>query len=234
MLHSPTPPIVIRLYWGATLGLLTAALLIAAFYAPVESTMGLTQKIFYLHLPVAVNTFLAAFVAFIGAAAHLWTRRRIWDDLAHAAAQVTVLFCSVVLLTGMIWARSAWGHWWTWSPRLTFSFLLWLLYVVYLVLRPSIDSPERRALVCSVYAIVAFLDVPLVYLSVKLLPDIHPSSISLSPAMRNTLLFWFVPITMLCAGLIAARFSLTRRLAPIEPGIDTRPPRLAHAAEIRS
>jgi heme exporter protein C len=134
----------------------------------------------------------------------------------------------------MIWARSAWGHWWTWSPRLTFSFLLWLLYAVYLVLRPSIDSPERRALVCSVYAVVAFLDVPLVYLSVKLLPDIHPSSISLAPAMRHTLIFWFVPITLLCAGLIGARFSLSRRLASADADIAPGPAPLAHAAGTRS
>lgn len=222
------PPIFVRVYWGLTLAFLVAAILVAALYAPIESTMGVTQKIFYVHLPAAVNTFLAAFVAFVGAVAHVWTRRRVWDQLAHAAALVTVLFCTVVLFTGMVWARSAWGYWWTWSPRLTFSFLLWLLYAAYLVLRPSIESPERRALVCSVYAIVAFLDVPLVYLSVKLLPDIHPSSVTLAPAMRHTLLVWFVPVTMLCAGLIAARFSLSHRLAPdTAPEASTRP--LLHA-----
>jgi heme exporter protein C len=194
------------MYWGLTLVLLAAAVLVAGFYAPVESTMGVAQKIFYLHLPAAVNTFVAAFVAFVGAVAHIWTRRRVWDDLAHAAAVVTVVFCTVVLLTGMVWARYAWGYWWTWSPRLTFSLLLWLLYVAYLVLRPNIESPERRGLICSVYAIVAFLDVPLVYLSVKLLPDIHPSSVTLAPAMRHTLLVWFVPVTMVCGGLIAAGF----------------------------
>jgi heme exporter protein C len=115
----------------------------------------------------------------------------------------------------MIWGKSAWGHWWTWTSwRLTFSLVLWLLYVVYLMIRPAIESPRRRAVVCAVYGIAAFLDVPLVYLSVKLLPEtVHPESISLGePAMRLTLLAWFVPITLLMAGLVFARFRLNRRL----------------------
>jgi heme exporter protein C len=223
-------PIFVRIYWIATLALLAGAILMAAYYAPVEATMGLPQKIFYLHLPAALNTFFAAFVAFIAAIGYLWTRRAVWDDLADAAARVTVLFCSVVLLTGMIWARSAWGYWWTWSPRLTFSLLLWLLYVVYLVLRPSIESPERRALVSSVYAIVAFLDVPLVYLSVRLLPDIHPTSVELAPSMEHTLLVWMAPVTMLCAGLIAARFALTQRTTRREDAGGALAPSALHPA----
>jgi heme exporter protein C len=208
-----------RLYWAATLGLLTAAVATAVFYAPVESTMGPVQKVFYLHMPAATNTFLACFVVFGASIGYIWQRRACWDDLAHAAAQVSVIFSSVVLLTGMVWARSAWGHWWTWSPRLTFSLGLWLLFVVYLAIRPSIESPQRRALVCAVYGIIAFLDVPLVYLSTKLLKDIHPASISLEPAMEHTLLLWLVAVTMLCTGLIAARFKLNVRARALgQPG----------------
>lgn len=202
---------VVPMYWVVTLGLLGAAVGMAAFYAPTEETMGPVQKVFYLHLPVALNTFALCGVVFIGSLGYIWQRDAVWDDLAHAAAQVAVIFCSVVLLTGMCWARTAWGHWWTWSPRLTFSLVLWLLYVVYLMVRPSIESGERRALVCAVYGIVAFLDVPLVYLSVKLLPDIHPAEIQLAPAMQATLYFWYVPITMLAVGLIWGRFALNVR-----------------------
>ena len=200
-------------YWGITLALFAAATAMAIFYAPIEATMGPVQKIFYLHLPAAMCMFLATFVVFIASIGYIWTRRRLWDNLAHAAALVAVVFCTVVLVTGMIWARSAWGHWWTWSPRLTFSLILWLLYVAYLILRPSIDSPQRRALVCAVYGAVAFLDVPLVYLSVKLLPDIHPASVALSAPMQQTLLFSFVPVTMVCGGLIWARFRAAERQA---------------------
>jgi heme exporter protein C len=115
-----------------------------------------------------------------------------------------------VLATGMIWGHSAWGAWWTWSPRLTFSLMLWLLYAVYLIVRSSIESPQRRAIVCAVYGLTAFLDVPIVYLSSKLLPDVHPSSIQLITPMKLTLLAWFVPVTMIAAGLVVARFSLNR------------------------
>ena len=139
-----------------------------------------------------------------------------WDDLAAASGKIAALFCTIVLLTGMIWGRSAWGHWWTWSPRLTFSLVLWLLYIVYLMIRPSIESPQRRAVVSAVYGIAAFLDVPIVYLSTKLMTDIHPTNITLAPEMKTTLLFWFVPITMLCIGLIKVRYGLNRQHRLIE------------------
>jgi heme exporter protein C len=204
------------LYWLGTLVLLVIALAMCIWYAPVEATMGPVQKILYLHLPVALNTFVAAGVVFIASIGYVWSRERIWDDLAQAAARVAVLYSLVVLITGMIWARSAWGHWWTWSPRLTFSLVLWLLYTAYLLIRPRMESPQRRALVCAVYGIIAFLDVPLVYMSVKLLPDIHPSSVELTREMRDTLLVWCMPITMLSAGLIWGRYSMARRESAAE------------------
>ena len=198
-------------YW-ALAGLSFAAAIYNVFCnTPDEATMGTIQKIFYFHLPLAINTFLACTVVFIGNIGYLWQRRTVWDDLSSAAANVAVLLCSGVLLTGMIWGRSAWGQWWTWSPRLTFSFLLWLLYVVYLMVRTSVTSPQRRAVVSAVYGIVAFLDVPLVYLSARLLPDIHPGHVELAPAMQLTLAFCFVPMTLLAAGLIVLRFKLNRR-----------------------
>ncbi len=202
---------IMAVYWLATAALFTAAVVLVFVWTPVESTMGIVQKIFYLHLPVAINTFAACLVTFIAGVGYLWQRRQVWDDLAVSSAKIAVLLCSVVLLTGMIWGHSAWGVWWTWSPRLTFSLVLWLLYVAYLVIRPSIESRQRRALVSAVYAVVAFLDVPLVYLSVKLMPEIHPSSITLAPPMKLTLLLCFVPVTMLSAGLIVSRFIMQRQ-----------------------
>ncbi len=197
-------------YWLATTILFAASIVLVFAWTPVEQTMGVVQKIFYLHLPVAINTFLACLVSFIASVGYLWQRRQVWDDLAVSSAKMAVLLCGIVLLTGMIWGHSAWGVWWTWSPRLTFSLVLWLLYVAYLVIRPSIESRERRALVSAVYGVVAFLDVPLVYLSVKLMPDIHPSSIALSTEMKLTLLACMVPVTLLSVGLIALRFRLQR------------------------
>lgn len=197
------------LYWIATISLLIVAVSMSIWYAPIESTMGPIQKIFYLHLPSAMNTFFAAFVVFAAGLGYVWTRDERWDMLADAAARVAVLFCTIVLCTGVIWAHEAWGRWWTWSPRLTFSLIMLLLYVVYLAMRSAIESPRRRAVVCAVYGVLAFLDVPLVYLSVKLLPDIHPSSIELEPAMAMTLAVWFVPISLICIGLIGGRYLLS-------------------------
>jgi len=200
-----------RLYWLGTFALLAVALATLLTYTPTEATMGPIQKIFYLHLPVAISTFLACLVAFIASIAYLTQRRPVWDDLAAASARISVQLCSVVLLTGMIWGKSAWGQWWTWSPRLTFSLVLWLLYVVYLTIRMSIESPQRRAVISAVYAILAFLDVPLVYLSVRLMPDIHPTSITLAPPMKVTLILWFAAVLPLTAGLIVLKFKSNQR-----------------------
>ncbi len=200
--------IYVRAYWIVTVVAFMAAIAMLVMYTPDDKEMGVLQKVFYLHLPVAVNTFCAAMIVFIASIGYLWQRCRWWDDLASAAGIVTVLFCTVVLLTGMIWGRGAWHVWWTWSPRLTLSLVLWLLYVVYLLIRPSIDSPQRRATVSAVYGIIAFLDVPLVYLSVKLMEDLHPSSIELALQMKITVLVWFVPVTLLAGGLIVTRYRL--------------------------
>jgi heme exporter protein C len=201
----------IAVYWGTAALTLGVAVGLMLFYAPVEATMGSIQKIFYVHLPSAINTFVACAVVFVASIGYLGTRKDSWDDLAAAAAKVAVVFCSIVLITGMFWAKQAWGTWWTWSPRLTFSLLLWLLYVVYLINRSSIDSGRRRAVVSAVYGVVAFLDVPLVYLSARLLPDIHPTAMSMDVRMKLTLAFWFIPITLVNAGFIAAGYAIERR-----------------------
>jgi heme exporter protein C len=198
-------------YWLATFALFGVAIGLVALYAPTEQSMGPIQKIFYLHLPVAISTFLACAVSFGASIAYLAGRDSKWDDLAAASARVAVQLCAVVLLTGMIWGRSAWGVWWTWSPRLTFSLILFLLYVVYLMVRMSIESSQRRAVVAAVYSIIAFLDVPLVYLSARLMPDVHPASIELAAPMKLTLLAWFPPVLLLTAGLIVLKTNLNRR-----------------------
>ena len=174
--------------------------------------MGPIQKIFYLHLPSAINAFVACLVAFAGGVGYLLQRKMQWDDLSAAGAKIAAVMCTIVLVTGMIWGRVAWNTWWAWTPRLTFSLLLWLLYVVYLVIRSAIPSPSRRATVSAVYAVAAFLDVPLVYLSVRLMPaPLHPVSVTMLPAMKLTLAASFVPVTLVTVGLIAAARSANRR-----------------------
>jgi heme exporter protein C len=214
------------LYWTATAAAFTAATAMAVSYAPTEATMGPIQKVFYVHLPSAINTFVAFLVVFVASVGYLVQRKGWWDDLGAAAAKAGVLLCTVVLATGMIWGKGAWGAWWTWSPRLTFSLLLWLLYVVYLLVRTSIDSEQRRAVVAAAYGVVAFLDVPLVYLSARLLPDIHPASITLAHEMKLTLGFWFIPVTLLNVGFIVTGYAINARRRAARPvaGVEgTRP-----------
>lgn len=204
--------ILVGTYLAVTVAAFATAIAVLLTYTPTEVSMGAIQKVFYVHLPLAINTFLAALVVFISSIGYLAQRKSGWDDLAASAAKVAVLYCTGVLLTGMIWGRSAWGQWWTWSPRLTFSLMLWLLYAVYLMVRTSIESPQRRAMVSAVYGITAFLDVPLVWLSARLMPDIHPASIQLAGSMKLTLAIWFVPVTLASLGFIVAGFRLNRRL----------------------
>lgn len=220
---STRAKILIAVTMTLIIALFGAALAMLAVYTPTEMTMGQIQKIFYVHLPVAINTFNACLVTFVASVAYLWQRKTKWDDLAASSAKVAVVLCTIVLITGMIWAKGAWGRWWYWSPRLTFSLMLWLLYVVYLIIRNSVDSQQRRAVISAVYAIIAFLDVPLVYLSARLIPDpIHPADIALEPKMQITLMVWFIPVTLAAAGMIALRYMLARaQTAASEAAVST-------------
>jgi heme exporter protein C len=179
---------------GALFILMTAALYMTFFYAPIESEMGIVQKIFYFHVPLAWNAFLGFTIVFIASFRYLATRNPKWDARAVAAAEVGVLFTTLVLITGPIWAKPAWGIWWTWDARLTLTFVLWLIYMGYLMLRRYIDAPERRAVLAAVVGIVGFVDVPLVYFAIRWWRTQHPAPVimggkdsGLDPKMATTL-----------------------------------------------
>jgi len=199
------------MYWVVTLGVIGWGIE-QALRLPVAPGGAPVQRLLYLHLPAAVNTLLAALVAAIAGVAYLGGRRQIWDLVVHAAAAVTVLNGTVLLLTGMFWAKVSWAHWWVWSPRLTFSLILWVLYSVYFVFRARIVHADRRAVISAVYAVAAFLDVPLLYLSVKLLPDRHPPVSGLSPEMYPVLWTWLIGLAMLSGGILLLRLRLSMLL----------------------
>jgi heme exporter protein C len=144
-------------------------------YAPVEASMGQTQKIFYIHLPLAWWALLSFFLVFLGSVAYLLKRAPGADSLCAAAAEIGVLLSGLALLTGMLWARKSWGVWWTWDPRLTTTLIMWFVYAGYLALRGLDMSARRKGLVCAVVGIVAFLDVPLVFISARIWRSIHPA-----------------------------------------------------------
>jgi len=208
------PRLSTQVYSLLVLTLLTLAIIGVAFSPPETSENGgsvLQHKILYIHLPAAAVTLVACMAVFVTSVGHLLQHRRWWDDMAQAAGMVAVVACTALLATGMIWGKKAWGEWWTWSPRLTFSLVLWALYAGFLGLRPLVPS-HRRAQVSSVYGIIAFLDVPLVYMSTKLLPDVHPASIPMDAPMKRTLLLCTVAALVIAGGFVAGR--ITSRWSP--------------------
>jgi heme exporter protein C len=175
-----------------TAGLLTFALYEALVVAPTEQTMGDVQRIFYYHVPSAWTAFLLFFINFGASLVYLIKRNTKADILALVSAEVGVVFCTVVLVTGPIWARPVWGIWWTWDMRLTLTLVLWLIYVSYLVLR-RFSSGSQTPVIAAVLAIFGALDVPLVYFSIWYFRTQHPSPVigrggELDPRMAHVLL----------------------------------------------
>lgn len=179
-------------------------------HAPEEATMGQVQRIFYFHLPLAWWAFAAFFGVFVCSIGLLWTGRRQWDVLTGALAEVGVLACSLALITGSIWGRASWNTWWTWDPRLSTTLVMWFVYSGYLVLRASNAGGARGAKVRAVLGIVAFLDVPLVFLSARLWRSIHPAVFAskgggLTPEMWTTVWVNVAAWGVLFAALVLAR-----------------------------
>ena len=138
--------------------------------------MGDLQRIFYFHVPAGMIGLAAFAVNFVASLMYLIRKNRKWDSLALSAAEIGVMFFTIVLVTGPIWAKPVWFVWWTWSPRLTSSLVLWMLYVAYLLVRNYVPDPERRAMMSAVFGIVAFVDAPIVWFSIRWWRSQHPSA----------------------------------------------------------
>ncbi len=193
------------LLWCTTALLALTAMAMAVFYAPVDPVQGPIQKIFYLHLGAALSTLIAASGILLGSVGYLWQRDPKWDRLADASARVAVVLLLVVILTGSAWAKRVWGFWWEWNPPLTFSLVLWLLYLSYLATRRFVSDPERRASVSATVGLLASLDVPLVYLSVRFLPHSRLSAGEPVPEATHTMAVSIVAVAMLTVCLIWTR-----------------------------
>lgn len=203
------------------LGLL--ALYMGLIYAPPEETMGEVYRIFFFHLPANIASFLLFFAAFVAGIVYLRTKQQRWDRWGAASVEVGVLAAFIGTVTGSIWARPIWNAWWTWDPRLTTVTILLLTYIGYLMLRGAMDDPERRARYSAVFAILAFINVPLVYFSTRLFDrTIHPviiggenpnaqGDMALSPAMDQALLVCMAVGLLIFAWLLLRRGQLARR-----------------------
>ena len=192
------------------LGVLTAVLLSYGLYealigAPTEQTMGDVQRIFYYHVSSAWTAFLLFIINFVASVLYLIRRSIKADIVALVTAEVGVVFCTVVLVTGPLWARPVWGIWWTWDVRLTSTLVLWLIYVSYLMLR-RFSSSGQTPLMAAVLAVFGALDVPLVYFSIWFFRTQHPQPViggegSIDPKMMQVVLINWA--AFLCfAGLV--------------------------------
>ncbi len=179
-------------------------------FAPTERTMGHVQRIFYYHVSAAWIGFFAFFVTFVGSVIYLWKSSRFWDIIAHASVEVGVIFTTVVVTTGPIWAKYAWNVWWTWDSRLTTTAILWVIYVAYLMLRGSLADRERAARLAAVFGIIGFIDVPIVFMAIRWWRTIHPDVLmgggsGLARDMVITLLFCLLTFSLLYFTLLWQR-----------------------------
>ena len=214
-------PVVYGTLLAASAVVLAAALAQIFLVAPEEKVMGAVQKIFYIHVPLAALTFVAVFVLLVGALGYLATRKPVWDHLAVAACEVGWLFCTLVLVTGPIWAKPAWGVWWTWEAKITTTLVLWLLLAGIVIARGYATTQEQAARVGAVLGVVAALDVPIVYKAVDWWRGQHPIVFGpgrgnpLAPGMGAALGLGFLAVTILFVALVVLRM----RLAVLEEGL---------------
>ena len=195
---------------------LMAASVYAAFvYAPTEPKMGHIQRIFYMHMGTVWVATVAFMLVFAASVMYLWKGTRKWDILAYCSAEIGVVFLTITILTGSIWAKPVWGTWWTWEPQLTTTFILWILYIVYLVLRSSAGSDTKKAKFAAVFGIIAFIDLPLVYASVRVMRGISPVVFGpggggIAPQMMHVLLINLAACSLLFVLLLLERIDLER------------------------
>ncbi len=199
---------------GVSFVLIMVSLFLIFIQVPTEATMGVIQRIFYFHVPLAWVAFLAFFVVFISSIMYLWKRDRKWDIIASSSAELGIVFTTLVLITGSVWAKPIWGVWWTWDARLTTTLVLWLIYVAYLLVRSYIAEEERAARFAAVVGIVGFIDVPIVALAIVLWGTQHPSPVifegGLESSMLATLLVSLSAVTTVYALLLTERIAIKK------------------------
>jgi heme exporter protein C len=197
---------------GLSFASMMAALYLVFIWVPTEREMGVVQRIFYFHVPLAWVSFLAFFVVFVSSILYLWNGGRRWDSLAYSSAEIGVVFTTLVLITGPIWAKPVWGTWWVWDERLTTTLVLWLIYLAYLMVRSFASDESQGARFAAVVGVVGFVDVPFVVLAIVLRTEQHPGPLifegGLTSSMLLTLLVCVAAFTILYVNVLVQRMSL--------------------------
>lgn len=200
-----------------------------AFWVPSEAAQGVVQRIFYVHVPAAWTTFLAIGIAALASGAYLWLGDERADAAAVAAAEGGLVFGAIMLISGPLWGRIAWGTYWTWEPRLTLTLILWFTYLGYFLVRGSVADPGRGRRFAAVVAVVGSLNIPLIHVSVEMFRSLHPGPVvikpegpTLHPDMLATLMTFLGGFTMLFLGLFTLRYTVERlhRRGPVNGAAD--------------
>ena len=199
--------------------LVPAALVLILFFTPTERVMGAVQKVFYFHVSAAWAGMLSFLAAAVGGGLYLASRKMKWDWLSLSAIEVGIVFGLVAILSGMIWAQPIWNTWWVWDPRLTTTAIMELIYLAYFILRSSLDTPESRARLGAVYAIVGAVTVPLTFFSIRLFRTIHPvviatggssGAFNMTPRMLLAFFSSLFVFTLLLTDLVWHRYRLAK------------------------
>ena len=196
-----------------TLVVMLVAIYMVFVYVPTDKVQGIVQRIFYFPVPLAIMTFVAFGTVAVASALFLWRGTRASDRVAHAAAEVGMVFCTLVLITGPIWARPVWGTWWTWDARLTTTLILWLIYAAYLMLRSFSGAADQGARYAAVLGVVGAVDIPIINRSVYWWRTIHPAVLITreggsglaDPRMQATLGVCFLAFFLLFVWLLWVR-----------------------------
>lgn len=217
------PSGLVRALGVAAFALLVVGSVIALFVVPADARQGEVQRLMYVHVPSAWLAMLSFFVVFLMSVLYLVQRKLRWDLVAASATEIGVVFTALTLALGSLWAKPTWGIWWTWDPRLTTTAILLIIYIGYLIVRSLAEDPEQRARWCAVIGIVAFVQVPIVYLSVYWWRSLHqPASTprSMAGEFVAVLLLNLAAFTLVFAFLLARRY----RLARLELALEQREP----------
>lgn len=216
------PPAVTTALGAASALLMVMATLAALALAPTEAAMGDVQRLFYFHMPSAWIALGPAFTCVFGfGIAYLVTRDLRYDRVSAASAEIGVVFTTITLVTGPLWAKPVWGVYWTWEPRLTTTLILWFIYVGYLLLRSVAPPGHKRARVAAVYGIMGWVDVPIVFLSIWWWRTVHPRLLGSGGFAMESSMLWVLGFCLLAFTVLFTFLLLVRvRVAAIKARLD--------------
>ena len=208
-----------EIFWGFSSISLIACLGMIFVWVPADANLGISQKIFYLHVPSAILGMISiAIVAFFSTLYLLNSDKKKWDDFAYSFAEVGMIFLSIALISGSLWSKPAWGVWWTWEPKLTLTLILWFVYVAYLMMRSYMSGSTNEAKFGSVVALIGAIDAPLIYYATELWRSAHPSAVvgpnaesgSLDERMFIGLIVSFIALSFMFLYFVSNRYLLRK------------------------